>query len=451
MVTGSSLFLVLLACSLCGRSCLATDVEWYISPTGSADASCGLSAEMPCSSLQPILESSEQFSNDTLTCYLSSGATDGRDSTTLYFTGENFVPAVCLMGWVNVRVVGVGEGAVITSGRFGARRGIFEFISCTNISVENLSFDTSAIGRAVMFFEACRDIVVLESSFPVIANSSIGVQMVNCAGEISLTGDLFYGDPARREGTTNVLGLDVTHGCNGCTIPFTDDSYDFLNHTFSLTMTRCTFQDIADTSAPEDSYGRTRTSASGMRLQFRDRSVNNRVTVTGTTFQRIFNSKSNGVLVSFNGNRGKIVENNMVTFDTCTFQQNRVRYGGGISAYFYVNPSSNSLQIQNCRFLNNTADFEGGGVSVVLLSSREDNAVRISNSTFFQNSAQIGSGVYLLNNPSWFWQRGAFDPALLFPTVGVELQDCTFQGNVARVKEGVVSSLRIQLNISGVR
>lgn len=441
-------FSLLLACSL-GRHCLATDVEWYISPTGSADASCGRSEETPCGSLQPILQQSQQFSNDSnLICYLSSGATDGRDSTTLYFTGENFVPAVCLMNWLNVRVVGLGEGAVITSGLFGARRGIFEFISCTNISIENLDFRTSVLGRAVLFFEASRDIAIAESSFPVTANSSVGVQMINCAGEISLMRNLFYGDPNRTMAATNEIGLDVTHGCDGCTVPFTTEQYDFTNHTFSLAISGCTFQDIADTSKPDDSYGRTRRSSSGLRLQFRDWSVNNRVTVTSTTFQRIYNSKSNGVLASFYGNR---VENNLVTFDNCTFQQNQVRYGGGLSAYFYANPSSNTLQVRNCQFLNNTADFEGGGVFVALLSSGDDNAVEISNSTFVQNSAQIGSGVFLLNNPSWFWQRGAFDPALLATVVVVELRDCVFQNNVASLSEGVVSALRIYLNISGVR
>lgn len=447
MAAHSSLHLVLLVCSLC-LHCKATDVEWYISPSGTADAGCGRSADAPCSSLQPILERSQQFSNDSLTCYLSSGTTDGRDSTTLYFTGENHVPALCLMNWVNVRVAGFGVGAVITSGRFGAERGIFEFISCSNISIENLDFRTSSLGRAVLFFEACRDIIVESSSFPVTANSSIGVQIVNCAGEITLTGDLFYGDPSRRMDTTNVMGLDVTHGCADCTVPFTDDPYNFPNHTFSLVMTGCVFQDITDTSDPQDSYASTRTSSSGARLQFRDQSSDNRVIVMDSTIQRVFNSKANGFLVSFNG---KDVRNNTVTFDNCTFQQNRVRYGGGVSAYFYAKPTSNSLQIQNCQFFNNTADFEGGGVFAVLLSSGEDNAVGISNSTFIQNSALIGSGVYLLNNPSWFWQRGAFDPAQLISMVGVEIRDCMFLDNVASVSKGVVDALRIQLSISGVR
>ena len=447
---GCSLYLALLASSL-AYPCLATDLEWYISPNGSADASCGVSADAPCSSLEPILERSMQFSNDTLTCYLSSGATDGRDSTTLYFMGENHVPPVCLMNWTNVRVVGLGGGAVITSRQFGAERGVFEFISCFNISIENLDFKTSALGRAVLFFEASRDIAVAESSISITADTSIGVQIVNCAGEIVLSGDLFYGNISRRTDMIRVLGLDVTHGCNNCTIPFTDEPYDFPSHTFSLAMTQCTFQDLSVTSDPEDSYASSRRSASGARIQFKDRSSHNRVTITDSTFQRIFNSESNGVLINFDGNEVKDVANNSVIFSNCTFQQNWVRYGGGVSAYFYVRPYSNSLQIENCRFLNNTADSEGGGVFVVLLSSGENNVISISNSTFFQNSAVIGSGVYLLSNPSWFWQRGSFDIDQTLSLVGVEIQDCTFRDNVASVSKGVVDALRIQLTISGVR
>jgi hypothetical protein len=454
MAAGSSLQLLLLV-SL-GFLCQATDFEWYISPTGTEDVGCGTSADTPCSSLRPILERSDQFVNDTLmlTCYLSSGATDGRDSTTLYFSGENFVPAVCLMNWVNVRVVGLGEDAIITSDGFGGEEGFFEFISCSNISIENLDFSTSNLGKAVLFFEACRDITIVESSFPVTKNSSSGVKIVNCAGTITLTGDLFYGNGFRSIVPIGVLGLDVSHGCDyDCKIPFTDPTeiYDFSNLTFFLAISRCTFQDIVDMDAPVDSYGVSRTTTSGVRLQFRDQSANNQVSVTGSTFQRIFNSGSNGVLVSFNGNTRKEVRNNTVTFDNCTFQHNHVRYGGGLSAFFYSEPSDNTLQIQNCQFFNNTADLEGGGVFVALLSSGTENAVGILNTTFEQNSARIGSGVYMINNPSWLWQRGSFDLSQLGSLAEAEIRDCVFQDNVASVSEGTVDVLRIQLYINGVR
>lgn len=440
--------LLLLAATSLFPGSLATDVEWYISPNGSADvATCGHSPDIPCNSLQTVLTQSRQF-NETAPCYLSSGATDGRDSTTIYFMGEeNLVPPVCLMNWVNVRVVGLGNRTTIVSRPFGAQRGIFEFISSANVSIENLSFATSAIGRAILFFQACRDIRVVDSLFLINATSSQGVQLLQCAGDISLSGNLFYGDPSKDSSRLHPLGLDVTHGCSDCTLPFTEIPYNFSTLSFSLEITRCVFQDISNEGPPRDSYGSSRTGAVAMRLQFREESVGNRIAVVDTTFKRISNSESNGVLVNYEGR----TENHTVLFEDCTFQENRVRYGGGVAAYFYSNPSNNLLEIRGCTFMDNTADFEGGGVFAVYLSSGMDNSVVISNSSFIRNTAQSGSGIFLLNNPSWFMQRGAFDP-ISFTLVGAELRDCVFQSNVASsLSQGVVGVLRIKLNISGVR
>lgn len=447
MATISPLVLSLLLLTASLPWTASTDVVWYISPTGSPDiAACGRSPETPCSSLQVILDQSELFSNDTVTCYLSSGATDGRDSTTLYFMGEeNFVPPVCLMDWVNLRVVGL-NGTAIKSGRFGADRGIFEFINCTDVSIEDLDFVTSAIAKSVLFFEACRNVSVANSRFPVRATSSLGVLILHCAGHIRLDGNLFYGDPSGNANRLHPLGLDITHGCTDCTMPFTDEPYDFSTRSFSLAITGCVFQDFANDDTPTDSYGRSRSSAVAMRLQFGDQSVDNQVEISDCVFRRITNSVSSGVLVSYSGR----TDDNVVKFDNCTFQDNRVRYGGGVAAYFYANPSRNTLEIQRCDFLNNTADFEGGGVFAAFLSSGDDNALVISSCNFLQNTAQVGSGVFLLNNPSWFRQRGGFNPSPS-PLIRAELRDCIFDGNNASSGEGVVSTLRVHLNISGIR
>lgn len=448
MAVSSYPLLLLLLTVLSSRSLLATDVEWYISSTGSANiTSCGHSPDTPCNSLQTILDQSPQFNNGSVICYLSSGATDGRDSTTLYFMGEvNSVPPVCLMNWQNVRVVGLDSNNIITGGRFGAQRGIFEFISCSNISINGLNFATTPIGKSILFFEACRDITITNSSFPLVSIASRGVQMLQCSGVISLFRDLFYGDPEQTTQDTHPLGLDITHGCPYCTLPFSDVSYNFSALSFSLTIRDCIFQDIANRSPPEDNYASSRETAAAMRLQFNERSANNRVVITGSTFRRIFNSESNGVLVSYN--EGTV--DNSVLVEQCTFQGNHVRYGGGVAVYFYSGPLRNALEIRGCNFTGNEADFEGGGVFAVLLNSGADNSIVISNSTFFNNSAEVGSGIFLLNNPLWFRQRGVFDPTP-FSLVPVELRDCVFQENVASLYEGVVNSLRAHLNISGVR
>ena len=436
----------------------AIDVIWYISPGGSPDiATCGRSEDSPCDNLQTVLSLLQtNLRNETTTCYLPSDATP-RDSTTLYFMGAgNTVPPVCLEGWLNLRVVGLGSDAGVIRGESdrsasGGGRGIFEFANCTNITIDHLGFSTTAIGRAVLYFEASRDIRVESCTFPVTARSSQGVKMLQCAGNISLYNDTFYGDPTQDSTNLHPLGLDMTHGCTECTsTSIKEPQFDYSSLSFSLSITSCVFQDLANEGPPEDSYKSARTSAVGLRLQLAEMSTNNHIIVTDSTFQRITNTESNGVLVSFNGR----AENNQVLFDGCQFRHNRVRYGGGMSSYFYQGPAGNSFRIQNCEFFNNTADFEGGGVFGAFLSSGS-NTVSVSNSTFVGNSAQAGCGVFLLNNPEWLWQRGAFDTGLFRNPVEVELKDCNFERNVASFRggllNGVVTVLRIQINIRGVR
>lgn len=427
-----------------------TDVEWYISPTGSNDtATCGRSPDTPCSGLEIILNQSSQFDNGSVTCFLSSGTTDDRNSTTVYFMGgANFAPPICLMNWRNVRVVGLHSNTSITSSIYGVVRGTFEFINCTNITIENLNFTTSPLGRSILFFQATTDIEISGCSFQVSEVSSLGVEILHCAGEIYLTRNVFYGGVSQinSEKDPNVLALDVTHGCDNCMMPFSDDPYDFSSLSFSLMIDKCVFQDLTNRGTPNDDYSRSRNDAAAMRLRFADSSINNEVVVSHSNFSRILNSEANGVSVTHSGESA----NNTVLFESCRFESNRVRYGGGLSAYFYVGPSYGTLEIENCDFINNTADFEGGGVLGVFLAGGVSNTITISNSRFSQNVAQSGSAVFLLNNPNWLMQQGAFSP-LAAPLVEVELRGCVFERNMAHLSNGVVEVLRIALNISRVR
>ena len=434
----ATLVFVLVLCP----SASARDVVWYISPNGSANiTTCGRSPQDPCNNLTLILAQSNQFNNNSVTCYLSSGSTDGRDSTTIYFMGErNTVPPICLVNWTNVRITGLESNNTIISEYLGGNRGIFEFVSSTNISIENLNFATSTIGRATLHFRECNVIQITNCRFTITAIGSFGVQLLQCAGEIRLFDNEFYGNPFQDSDNLNLLALDVTHGCEFC------NGEQSALIPFSLIVSRCIFRDIANNDAPEDSYKKASKSAVAMRLRFRGQSINNLVLVRDSNFTGILNSKANGVVVRYSGTS----DNNSVLFQRCKFQKNRVRYGGGVSAYFYSAPANSILEFEDCDFLGNHANFEGGGIFVAFLSGREGNRIKISNSSFFNNSAEIGSGIFLLNDPSWLQQRGAFDPIAL-PLVDAELSGCVFQNNSAKISEGVVNAVRINLNISGIR
>lgn len=427
----------------------STEVVWYISAeNGSRNiTTCGRTPADPCSSLEVILASSPSFDNGSIICYLSDGAVDGRTSTTLYFMGEvNFVPPICLMNWTNVRIVGLESNNTITSGNFGANRGVFEYIQCTNVSVENLNFAVSAINRATLFFHASTDIQVIGCSFFLTAQSTLGVQLLHCAGDIELMNNTFYGNGNEVVDSLNPLSLYLTHGCTDCSKPFDGGPYDFSTLSFSLAVTSCIFRDLTNWSPPEDRYNVARKSAVAMRLQFGANSTSNRIFVRDSNFSNIINSEANSIVVDYE----KESANNVVYFVRCTFRDNKVRYGGGLSAYFYAGPVDSRLIIEDSMFINNKADFEGGGVFAVFLSSGTTNTLSIYNSTFTSNSAIYGSGLFLLNNPQWFSHRTFFDPVSR-SLVAAEVTNCVFESNVADKNEGVINTLRMQLVIYGIR
>ncbi len=444
----------------------ARDVVWYISPEGSGDiTTCGRSQDNPCRDLELILNQSPLFNNGSATCYLSEGDEDGRDSTTLFFLGQsNVVSPVCLMNWTNLRISGgvsPGNRNTITTSTLATNEvGNFEFIGCSNVSIEGLDFKTSLIGKSILYFEASSDITVSSSSFSVESLASRGLTLRNCAGDILLSNNTFYGDPQRI--TTDSfysLGLYVTHGCESSnawqpctvTVPFSDVPYDLATWSMALTITRCVFRDISNRNTPSDNYGTVRKSAVAMRVQFSSQSVDNQVVVRESEFMRMSNSEGNNVLLNYNSGS----ENNTVLFEDCRFSQNRARYGGGVASYFYGGPESSSLGIENCQFEDNAADFEGGGVFAVFLSSYINNRLYLTNTRFYRNSALYGGGVFIFNNPSWFRQRGLFDPDPL-PLVEAEMEGCVFTNNTATLtttstNEGIVNLLRVSLHISGNR
>jgi len=442
---------------------LAVDYEWYVSADGSDDADCGRNASFPCRNLTDVLSASPSFSNASAICYTTGGAVDERDSTTVYFLGEvNTVPAVCMRNWTNVRIVGVhSNSTVLVDAPSGGCRGFFEFIACTNVSIENFNFAFSVQGRATLLFEASQHIAVRGCTFSVTAEASYGIWLRQCAGDIRLTGNIFFGGQFTKQQTSS-RALDVLHGCidNGdctdlsdCISPFNMDRLFFPDWSFTLDISDCLFRDLAILDDPEDDYTLARQGFVAMRVQFGSYSMNNRVYVNGTTFKNITNTASNAVAVNFLGSLLLDMEshNNSVVFSNCVFRDNNVRYGGGLSTYFVSGPMYSSVAVESCEFLNNNAFFEGGGIFAVFLSSGSTNSLAVSSSVFKGNLAHSGGAVFILNNAQWFTSRGIFDPLTRSMEVRTTLTDCLFEDNVADPTMGVVQVLRVLLQVYGVR
>ena len=443
----------------------ALDVEWYISANGSDEATCGRSAANPCRSLESILSYSPSFSNASTTCYLSVGAVDSRDSTVLYFLGEiNTVPPICLRNWTNIRIVGLHNNSTLLTDRtIGGCRGIFEFELCTNVTIENINFGFSGIGRATLFLEASRDIRVSGCTFPVTAQGSRGLWLRQCAGDITLSNNVFYGNEQQlSEPRTARRALEVLHGCvdesdctrlSYCVMPFDMEPYEFANLSFTLNMAGCIFRDLTGLQAAVDDYSSARRGAVAMRLQFGSYSINNQVFVRNTSFSNIINTEANGIAVNYLGRAlsNMASSNNTVLFSNCSFRENDVRYGGGLSAYFISGPVYSTLMVEDCEFTDNIADFEGGAIFAVFLSSGSTNTLSATNSVFRRNSAGAGGGVFVLNNAQWFSTRGVFDLFSRSVVVQTSLTDCLFEGNRANVSKGIIEVLRVQLNVNGIR
>lgn len=430
------------------RGATPTDVVWYISATnGSSDiATCGHSIDRPCASLQLIIDQSPLFDNTSTTrCHVSLGDDDGRSSTTVYFLeGEHFVPPVCLMNWTNLRIAGLGKVVITSQDSIAASRAFFEFRQCSNVSIENIEgFDTSFVGKSTLFFDSTSDIRISNCIFPVLRLQSTGVIAQRVSGVVEITNSLFFGNTEL--GTRESYGLSILHGCpdNGRGNP---ECFNFWPPVH-ITICDTNFTNFTTEGTPDDRYSSTRSDSIGMRIRFLPGSTNSAALIENVQSNRNINAGGSHMLVNFDSQ----TSGNSVRFSNCRFEGNKVRYGGGIAAYFYGGARGNILEIKDSWFVNNVADFEGGGIFVAYLESPENNHVQMSQNYFEGNQAYSGAGVFVFNSPSFLNQGGLFDPVSL-PLVRANLTNCTFKHNKAmQLKEGVVTLLRMLFNITGVR
>lgn len=432
--------ITLLLCTLSFSA--AQDKVWYISadPNASSDiASCGRSLEAPCNSLQVIIDQSSLFDNGTTVCRLSNGDDDGRTSTTLYFLeGRHFVPPVCLKGWDNLSIIGMGDNVTISS-RLGAPRGFFEFNECTGVSISNIHYDIGFIGKSTLFFDGCRDISITGCSFSVHIANTRGIEMSQCSGQITLSQCLFVGEPSLAGRIDNyIIALSISHGCEVDRCTPADP--------FQLSVVNSTFINVTSGGEPVDDYGSVRSRGAALRVRFLRGSVDSSAMFDRLQVQGTVNPSASSVLVNFDLGSS----NNKALFVNSHFRDNRVRYGGGIAGYFYAGPTNSLLEINDCTFESNEAAYEGGGVLVTFLVSDTSNTLLMSRNMFKKNSALVGAGIFVLNSPFFTMPRGLFHPNAP-PLVSANLTDCTFIENKALNTEGVVSLLRIELYVNGMR
>lgn len=95
----------------------------------------------------------------------------------------------------------------------------------------------------------------------------------------------------------------------------------------------------------------------------------------------------------FINNNGTTAGRFKQTFDhyPCAKDFNSIGRGGGISYIIKGNATGNQFLVDNCLFLQNTADW-GGGYVAYFQDNASNNSLRVINSQFVQNAARYGGG-----------------------------------------------------------
>ena len=413
----------------------AIDTEWYVAPNGLSNGTiCGTDRNSACRDITLVLDRYYPFVSSTW-CYLPR---NDSGTTTFFFEGTNYVPPLCVSQWSNLVFAGLGTATIIVqqvpTPTTGAPDGLLSIDNCTNVTVHSLQLASSPLGRSVLYIGHSRNISVRNCAIAVTGEASVGLHVEDSSGDITVESTVFYGN--------GVIGAQAP----SCALRVVQGS---VQVPFGLHVYNCTFQDVADYGAAGqavNSYVDVYTEAIGLRLRFGTNATGNVATVQNSVFTRLRSTASNVVGVDFD----TASYGNLVQFVGCEFRDNTARYGGGVSAYFWINSSNNALQVQDCNFTNNTATLEGGGILGVFISEQVDNRLEIKSSTFIGNTATYGAGVFILNNPAWYDYTGAtynITPSL----VPVSISNCTFTNNMAPVTEGIVSVLSVLLFMSGRR
>lgn len=150
------------------------------------------------------------------------------------------------------------------------------------------------------------------------------------------------------------------------------------------------------------------------------------------------NGGAMGIIIRDNSTHNKVDVKN------CTYVGNSANYSGG-SMYISIFQYSrhNSLVISNSTFWNCTAEANGGSISVNIFDADEDNIVEVLDTEFYNGRAQFGGGALSI----------VVHDSLISSTYRVtgnpvvtELSRCTFEGNYSPTGGsaiGVVSNARV--------
>lgn len=425
-----------------------SNTVWYVSSNGSSDLStCGSSSISPCSSLQLILDNittSNEDINGEGPCY--NGLED--QMTTFIVVGRVFMLPICFSGWSHLNITGYNGQDLIDSDLGGNQRGILNIKNSHNVSITNIDFTVSIVGRATIYITNTSDVTVSSVLLPIFGTQSNGILLHNAHDSVSISNVSFHGNDVLVSlgfQPAAALLIDQGHETNGG-IP--GDGLAVVNR-LNLSVKNCSFMRLTSNSCSDipptnNNYVSSSSVSQAVLVQLREGGNDNDINFSGNSFQTISSPAGSIVSVRHSGNTA----NNTITFTNNQFIDNSARYGGGIAVYYLYQSHDNHVIIRNSVFTRTRATFEGGGVFVASIVPDSSNRISVEGCHFINTAATYGGGLFVFNDPNWFTNPYIGD-RIRPPLMSVSLNTVHFTDCDTNINDGVINVLNGNINING--
>ena len=437
----AALFLLFFSLSLVHSS------VWYISSKGSNDTdTCGTNEETPCSSLRVILnnitnQTKEEGGIGGEACYLGLS----KDEATFFIILDDVtVPPICLTGWTNLYIIGI-EGQASIDSDIGPYRGVINIEDSHNVSITNIRFAESIIGKATLYIKNTSNVIISNVMLPVYAVQSNAILLHNAYDNVSILNVKFFGNDVL-VGYFNFqpgVALLVNQGYEefgGIPITGLEPVKRLL-----LNVSDCSFHTLINTMEPNtNNYVSSSSISQAVLIQLREGGDNNIISFNNITFRGITSAAGSVVCVRHSGTAA----NNTVYFNDNSFLDNTARYGAGVAVYYISQSHDNHVIIRNSVFYRTRATFEGGGVFVASVVSDPTNTVTVKDCNFNKTAGIYGSGIYIFNDPNWF-TNSIIVNRVSPPLMSVSVDTVLFFDCDTSITEGVINVLNGYINIIG--
>ena len=422
----------------------------FISSSNGVDQSeCGTSST-PCFSLvyalSSILTSSvdESSQGNTLKCFTNST----EQLNIMLQDGEHVIDPVCFRKVRGITLRGMGAVSGIRSSILGNTYGLFAFFDSQEITIDNVTFIDSVIGRSSIYASNTTELNIRHCNLPVYANGAMGVWLVDPYGTVNIANVRFYGNPAILQFARTAPGtaLLVTVGDSFSNFGLLGLAEAVPLIPVDILVHNCTFERLIsnDVGAIND-YRQSSLRSKVVQVLLRGDASGNTVTFMDCLFQDNIDYSGSTVIARISGDATQ----NYVYYIDCNFLNNTARFGAGIASYFIDSVEDNNVTVTNCLFSYNEASLEGGGVFMAALSrDPQSNSISIKESTFVGNSAPYGAALYLFNDPTLYISSPGFY-SISLPVMVATVTDSLFISNRALISEGVITTLRVHLELDG--